>query len=187
MSADLVERVAHLDSRVPFEVGGSFFFDDIGRDVREDPADTIVHVLDEGRRWARWTVLAVDDDPLDGVPLLKCLKQVGIGRLIFAKTSYGALFQLTEDRSLFPNAVVIDAGLAGSAGIRLMKKIREHEDPDVRALPIIVTASDTSMHLFHRSCRYKIAAYLRKPIGISSMFEALIRADEGYRLALPWT
>ena len=186
MAVALLDGASPVAARVPFEPGGSFFLDDIGKEVRPNPADTIVRVIEEGSRWRNYTALVVEDDQLDGVPLLKSLKQAGIGKVIWAKTAYGALYQLKEDKELFPDFVVVDASLAGAGGLRLIRRIRVNADEQIRSLPIIVTTADGSPGIFERTSRFEISAYLRKPIGVGCLFDALVRASEGYKIPPAW-
>jgi len=183
----LLNGTAAPTARIPFEPGGSFFLEDVRTDTDPQDAEAIVRVIDGGNRWRHWTALVVEDEKLDGVPLLKSLKQAGIGKVVWAKTAYGALYQLMEDKDLFPDVLVIDASLVGAGGLRMMRRVRASDDPKIRAIPIIVTTTDPSEGIYERSSRFEVSAYLRKPIGTGNMFEALVRASEGHKIPRAWT
>jgi len=179
------DRALPSSSRVPFEASGVVSPEDAMAHVSPRALSALVNSNES--QWGHLTALVVEDDPLDSGPLLSTLKQARIGRVIWTRTAFGALYQLIEDEECFPDVVIVDAKLAMSSGLRLIRTIRQSNDQRFRRLPIIVTSADVSVQVYERLSSFGISAFLRKPIGVEHLCSALVRAADGYQIARAWS
>jgi CheY-like chemotaxis protein len=130
-------------------------------------------------------ILFVEDDEEDGQIIVGHLKELGIKTILWVHSAVHALFQLREDKALFPNILITELVLAGTNGIQLIAKLRAENDLSIRKLPVITITSTDSPSIYRRATKYDISAYLKKPVSTHALGTALLRAIEGKTIEPP--
>jgi CheY-like chemotaxis protein len=133
--------------------------------------------------WANTRVMLLDDEDEDGDLIVKCLAQLGITKVTWVKFAARAYYQLAEDREVFPDILILETVLAGTNGLQLLARLRTSPDEQMRNLPAVVITSQDAPNLYRRATNQNISGYLRKPVALGKLREALVRAKEGKFLA----
>jgi CheY-like chemotaxis protein len=134
---------------------------------------------------AKLRVMLVEDEPEDGQIIVKHLSALGIKKVVWVKSAVQALFQLREDKDLFPDVLITELALAGTNGIQLLAKLRIDPDLTIRTLPAIVITSVDTPSIYRRATKQAISAYLRKPLADYALKQGLQRASERKVLDIP--
>lgn len=117
-------------------------------------------------------ILIVDDDPEARSTLRGCLQSHGY-RTLEAESGFDALAVLSEQR---PSLIILDLVMPEMNGWELVGAIQTLDDPAVRRVPMIVL-SPTDLDAHHTVLR-GAASYLRKPIDVVMLLEAVRLAQE---------
>jgi CheY-like chemotaxis protein len=105
-------------------------------------------------------VLAVDDEP-DALSMVsEVLEAVG-ARLTTARSVEEALSKLTPD---VPDVLVTDLGMPRMDGFQLIARLRQHEDPKVRAIPAAALTAYARSEDRMKVLRAGFQLHLAKPI-----------------------
>jgi len=128
---------------------------------------------------ANLRLLFVEDEEEDGQIIIGHFKELGIKKIVWVRSAVHALFQLREDKALFPHILITELVLAGTNGIQLTAKLRAERDPSIRKLPVITITSRDSPSIYRRATKYGICAYLKMPVSPHALRTALLRAIEG--------
>jgi len=151
-------------------------------------ADTIAAKADQATAngdFEKLRILFVEDEEEDGQIIVSYLSELGVKEVVWVRSAVHALFQLREDKSLFPDVLITELVLSGTNGIQLIAKLRADGDPAIRRLPVItITSSDTSS-IYRRATKYAISAYLKKPISLHGLRSGLLRVIEGKTIEAP--
>jgi len=130
-------------------------------------------------------ILFIEDDEEDGQIVIGHLRELGIKKIVWVRSAVHAIFQLREDKTLFPNILITELVLAGTNGIQLTAKLRGESDLSIRKLPVITITSTDSPSIYRRATKYEICAYLKKPVSTQALRTALFRAIEGKTIEPP--
>lgn len=125
-------------------------------------------------------ILFVEDEEEDGQSIIEGLNALGVKKIVWVRSAVEALFQLREDKKVFPDVLLTELVLAGTNGIQLIAMLRRDTDAAVRTLPAIaITDADSdSASVFRRATQQAISGYLRKPITQEAIHAALLRAQD---------
>lgn len=69
--------------------------------------------------------------------------------------------------------------------MQFIEKLRTSKIAALKTLPVIMLTGDNDMDVFRKAARLGISAYLKKPVGIDALVEALEGALNGRRVAVP--
>ena len=123
-------------------------------------------------------VLFVEDEEEDGQSIIESLNALGVKKIVWVRSAVEALFQLREDKKVFPDVLLTELVLAGTNGIQLISMLRSDTDTAVRTLPAIAITGADSTSVFRRATQQAISGYLRKPITQEALHAALLRAQD---------
>ena len=126
--------------------------------------------------WNSFRVLFVEDEQEDGELIVKSLKDVGIRKITWVRAAPQAYFQMVEDKEMFPDVLIIELALAGTNGLQFLARLRADADPAIRELPAIAVTSVDTASIFRRATNQKICGYVRKPVSVMQLENALINA-----------
>jgi len=119
---------------------------------------------------SKFVVLLVDDD--DAVRLLAQRILRAEGHVVVETYNGEHAFEQVVANSLRPDIVVTDLDMPHLDGIALMQRIRDHTDPLLKNVPILVTSGDITQER-----QEKIAELgghiLKKPFGREDLLEAV--------------
>lgn len=135
--------------------------------------------------WRNTRVMLLDDDQEDSQLIISSLKEIGIRKIIWVKSVSHAYYQLSEDKEVFPNVLVLELVLAGSSGLTLLTRLRCSQDEDLRKLPAVVITNSNNPNIFRRAASQNISAFVRKPVSTSLLRDELVRACTGKTIEMP--
>jgi len=116
-------------------------------------------------------VLVIDDDVM-GAQLVATLLELE-GFQAIQPANWGDPLQDIEKHH--PSLAIIDVRLRGKSGFDLLRQIREHSDPEVANMPVIMMSAEDH----HNQSRQNGAdGFLSKPFNVPAMFE-IIRETGG--------
>ncbi len=132
-----------------------------------------------GLNFGSTCVLLVDDDEDTAKLVMGSIKGFGITNIVRVATAATAYFQLTEDKELFPDFIILELVLPGMTGIQFLAKLRSDPDLRIRNLPVVVLTEVDSASVYQRVTNQNISAYLRKPVAAAALKTAITGALSG--------
>lgn len=132
-----------------------------------------------GRDLKSICVLFVEDDEDTATLVAESIKPLGIENIVRVATAGAAYFQLTNDKDLFPDLILLELVLPGMSGIQFLAKIRSDPDLRIRTLPVVVLTEVDSASVYQRVTNQNISAYLRKPVSSGGLHGAIAAALSG--------
>ena len=124
-------------------------------------------------------VMVVEQDEGTADLMIRTLKRLGVKTVVWVQTAKTAYFQLKQDKSLFPNVMIMELVLLGISGSQFLAKVRTDPEESVRKLPVIILTESDSSAAFQRALDKQVSAYLRKPIAPGGLEQALNDAVNG--------
>ena len=145
------------------------------QDIEEPEENTSTTALNLGST----CVLLVDDDEDTANLVIRSIEGFGITNVVRVATAATAYFQLTEDKELFPDLVILELVLPGMTGIQFLAKLRSDPDLRIRNLPVVVLTEVDSSSVYQRVTNQNIGAYLRKPVSAGALEVAIANTLSG--------
>lgn len=117
-------------------------------------------------------ILLVEDDPDDEVLTIRALTRNNISNeIIVVRDGAEAINYLSDDTRVRPQVVLLDLGLPKIDGLEVLRKIRS--DKRTMHLPVIVFTSSREEQDKIRSYNLGANSYIRKPVEMPSLVEAV--------------
>lgn len=117
-------------------------------------------------------IMLVDDSPTDVLLTREALRDAGlVNELVVADRGEDALEILSCGAAELPNLILLDLNLPGMSGLELLAQIKE--DPELRAIPVVVLTTSTADEDVHSAYRFYVNAYVRKPISFEAFMQAV--------------
>ena len=132
-------------------------------------------------------VLLVEDDQDTAQIITDHLKAMRVRDVYVVNNVDAAYFQITRDRELFPDIVLLELALPGTDGIQLLARLRAHKNPRVQNLPAVVITLLESPGIFRRAARQKVGAFLKKPISRDGLRIGMEEAFKGNIVEKPFS
>lgn len=102
-----------------------------------------------------------------------------------AASAEDALYNLEQNPGL-AHVAIIDYHLPGGmSGLKFIEKLRTSKIPALRRLPVVMLTRENSMDLYRSAAKCGIAAFLMKPVAITTLVDALEGALAGRRAGSP--
>jgi CheY-like chemotaxis protein len=186
--ADVNESEPSSTVKFPEEVaeseGNEDALDEEGSDASADLGDEEQQseepsAADAGRDFKSVCVLFIEDDEDTAALVSSDIRSLGIENIVRVATAAAAYFQLTEDKDLFPDLIILELVLPGMSGIQLLAKLRADPDLRIRNLPVVVLTEVDSSSVYQRVTNQSISAYLRKPVASGGLQTAITAALSG--------
>jgi CheY-like chemotaxis protein len=119
------------------------------------------------------TVLVVEDNDADADLVVDALdSSPGAPRLIIAKSGRDALARLRDpELTVRPDLLLLDLNLPGFSGLATLAELKD--DPDLRAIPVIVLTTSKSEDEINSCYELGAAAVLNKPLRLREYREML--------------
>jgi DNA-binding NarL/FixJ family response regulator len=106
-------------------------------------------------------VLIVDDEPFMRATIKAVLRAVA--RVVVSEADDGDA-ALIKAEQLKPDVVLCDITMPRLGGPRFIELMREHHDPRMRALPVIILTGHGEKETVVAASKLRIGGYLIKPI-----------------------
>lgn len=129
------------------------------------------------------SILVVEDHNFV-MDLLERMLKPRVGGLHGARSAEDAFYNLEKTPGL-AHVAIVDYHLVGMDGLKFIEKLRTSKVETLKSLPVVMLTGDNDMDVYRRAARLGISAYLKKPVGVDSLVEALEGALAGRRVAVP--
>ena len=129
------------------------------------------------------SILVIEDHSFV-MDLLERMLKPRVGSLQGARSAEDAFYNLEKTPDL-AHVAIVDYHLLGINGVQFIEKLRTSKIAALKTLPVIMLTGDNDMDVFRKAARLGISAYLKKPVGIDALVEALEGALNGRRVAVP--
>jgi CheY-like chemotaxis protein len=124
------------------------------------------------------SILVVEDSEFHANLMQRILGMLGVADTVLAENGFEAIEILKEHPERF-DAVITDIVMPVMGGFELVRAIRSGEVAGAEALPIVVvTGSNAEDESVHKEKLPDIAAYLRKPLKMEPIYDALLKVVE---------
>jgi len=117
----------------------------------------------------RKKILIIDDDPAGTRLLSAVLEMEGFQPLILENWRD----PLKEVAQLQPDLVIMDVYLRTTTGLHLLSRLREHPDPQVARIPVLMMSAENQAH---KSAQAGANGFLEKPFQIQDLLDAIRNA-----------
>lgn len=105
--------------------------------------------------------------------LRELLESLGTGRVVAAKSMADAGKLLVEDTRI--DIVATELDLDGADGVELIRLIRNHRDPRIRILPVVVVTSDTRIPRVTAARDAGATEFVAKPVSAMALYQRLVQ------------
>jgi CheY-like chemotaxis protein len=124
-------------------------------------------------------ILLVEDNQDDEVLTLRAFRKINIRNpVVVTRDGAEALDYLFgrgawegRDVSILPQVILLDVHLPKLDGLEVLRQIRTHER--TRLLPVVMLTSSNEERDLTGSYQLGVNSYVRKPVDVSSFFEAV--------------
>ena len=130
------------------------------------------------------SVLVVDGHARSRELISRLLTRLHIGRGLTATSAEDAIYNLELDPKI-ADIIITDSRLAGMSGLKFLRKLRAHEDPNIRLKPVIGLSRTSDMKLYRSLASYGLSGFIVKPVGEHRLREVLEKALSGYIAPAP--
>ena len=136
------------------------------------------------KRLSQTSVLVVDGHARSRELISRLLTRIHVGRGLTATSAEDAMYNLELDAKL-ADIIVTDCRLARMSGLKFLRKLRDHENPNIRLKPVIGISRTSDMKLYRSLAIYGISGFIVKPIGEHRFREVLEHALSSYLAPAP--
>ena len=119
------------------------------------------------------TILLVEDNPDDEAVTMRALRMGTTANIELARDGQEALDYLFNDANDTPRLVLLDLELPEIDGLKVLRRIREHER--VRPVPVVILTGFNARNDVAAAYRYGANSYVRKPIDFDQFAEMIHR------------
>jgi two-component system response regulator len=124
------------------------------------------------------TILLVEDNPDDESLTIRALRMGTSANIEVARDGQQALDYLLDGANDTPRLVLLDLKLPGIDGLKVLRRIREHEP--TRLTPVVILTSVNAPNDVAAGYRHGANSYLRKPVDFDQFAEVI------HQLSLYW-
>lgn len=137
-----------------------------------------VGAMEQNPRFHSASILVVEDAEFHASLMMRMLGMLGVSDGVLAENGAEALGILKEDPNRF-DAIITDIVMPEMGGFEFVRAIQSGEVAGAEAVPIIVvTGTNAEDEMVHREKLPGIAAYLRKPVKLQPVYDALVKLLE---------
>jgi two-component system chemotaxis response regulator CheY len=115
-------------------------------------------------------VLIVDDEPFMRRTIKAILRAVG--RFVVTEADDGDVALVLIER-VRPDVVLCDISMPRMGGLRFVELLREHPEPAMRDMPVIILTGHAEVAMVIAAAQYRINGYLVKPVSPKRLSEQL--------------
>ncbi len=124
-------------------------------------------IMDQLKDYSKYTVLIVDDIPVNIILLKTMLKRTGV-RIITAANGPDALDLVRKER---PHLVLLDIQMPLMNGLEVLDIIKK--SPELRNTVVIMVSAYTSAQDIEQSMKLGAAAFIKKPVIMDTFLESV--------------
>ncbi|MBO7050900.1 MAG: response regulator [Bacteroidaceae bacterium] len=114
--------------------------------------------MDNKKDYSKYTVLIVDDIPVNIILLKTMLTRTNVG-ILTATNGEEALETVRKSK---PDLLLLDIQMPVMNGWEVLKAI--NDDPELKGIPVIVVSAFTSPEDIEQSMRLGAAGFIKKPV-----------------------
>ena len=114
--------------------------------------------MDNKKDYSKYTVLIVDDIPVNIILLTTMLTRTNVG-ILTATNGEEALETVRKSK---PDLLLLDIQMPVMNGWEVLKAI--NDDPELKGIPVIVVSAFTSPEDIEQSMRLGAAGFIKKPV-----------------------
>jgi two-component system, chemotaxis family, chemotaxis protein CheY len=124
-------------------------------------------------------VMVVDDDEFTRKTAAQILKKLKVGSVTEATNGMHALAELVAwYPNNLPNIVLSDISMEFMDGFDFVDKVRDHELPSIRSIPIVLITAHGDMDTVKKAMKRDIDGFLTKPLSIPRLKTRLVQLLE---------
>ena len=124
-------------------------------------------------------ILIVDDEPFIRRTVRAMLSRVGCPYAEEAEDGERALSYIEMSK---PDLVLCDLEMKPMGGLEFVRRLREHANPALRDLPVIMLTSDADPKSVQTAAKFAISGYLVKPVSPKQLADRVDRIFKGRRI-----
>jgi two-component system, response regulator len=124
------------------------------------------------------TILLVEDNPDDEALTVRALRMGTTANIEVARDGQEALDYLFNDAKSMPRLVLLDLALPEMDGLKVLRRIREHER--TRRVPVVILTGLNARNDVAAAYRSGANSYVRKPVDFDQFGEVI------HQLGLYW-
>lgn len=124
-------------------------------------------IMDQLKDYSKYTVLIVDDIPVNIILLKTMLKKTGV-RIITAANGPDAMDLVRKER---PHLVLLDIQMPLMNGLEVLDKIKK--SPELKETIVIMVSAYTSAQDIEQSMRLGAAGFIKKPVIMETFLECV--------------
>ena len=117
-----------------------------------------MQTMDNKKDYSKYTVLIVDDIPVNIILLTTMLTRTNVG-ILTATNGEEALETVRKSK---PDLLLLDIQMPVMNGWEVLKAI--NDDPELKGIPVIVVSAFTSPEDIEQSMRLGAAGFIKKPV-----------------------
>ncbi len=117
-----------------------------------------MQTMDNKKDYSKYTVLIVDDIPVNIILLKTMLTRTNVG-ILTATNGEEALETVRKSK---PDLLLLDIQMPVMNGWEVLKAI--NDDPELKGIPVIVVSAFTSPEDIEQSMRLGAAGFIKKPV-----------------------
>ena len=124
-------------------------------------------VMDKNRDYSRYSVLIVDDIPVNIVLLKTMLARTNV-RILTAVNGEDALNMIRTSK---PDLVLLDIQMPIMNGLEVLQEIKS--DPQLKSTVVIVVSAYTSQEDIEKSMSLGAAGFIKKPVIMDNLINSV--------------
>lgn len=117
-----------------------------------------MQTMDNKKDYSKYTVLIVDDIPVNIILLKTMLTRTNVG-ILTATNGEEAIETVRKSK---PDLLLLDIQMPVMNGWEVLKAI--NDDPELKGIPVIVVSAFTSPEDIEQSMRLGAAGFIKKPV-----------------------
>ena len=123
--------------------------------------------MDNTKDYSRFTVLIVDDIPVNIILLKTMLARTNVG-ILTATNGENALEIVRKQK---PELVLLDIHMPVMDGMEVLKEIKA--DPELEKIPVIMVSAYTSAEDIERSMSLGASGFIKKPVIMDNLISSV--------------
>lgn len=124
-------------------------------------------IMDQLKDYSNYTVLIVDDIPVNIILLKTMLKKTGV-RIITAANGPDAMDLVRKER---PHLVLLDIQMPLMNGLEVLENIKK--SPELKETIVIMVSAYTSAQDIEQSMKLGAAGFIKKPVIMETFLECV--------------